>query len=213
MPGSPGHTASVSAEHWDGRYESIGEQAVGWFESRPVVSLELLAALGVSPSDSVIDVGGGASRLVDHLLVAGHQDVTVLDVSEVAVDAARRRLGEPTAVTWLVEDVLAWAPSRQWDVWHDRMLLHFLVSDAPRAAYLDILRQALAPHGAVVICTFAEDGPEVCSALPVRRYSLEDLASFLGPVVDIVESRRSTHTTPGGVEQSHSWIAGRRTAE
>ena len=203
---------AVSAQHWDGRYESMGEEAVGWFESLPAVSLEMLSALGASPSDSIIDVGGGASRLVDHLLAAGHQDVTVLDVSRVAIDAARRRLGETAAVTWLVEDVLAWTPPHEWDVWHDRMLLHFLVSDEQRAAYLSVLRQALAPRGAVVLCTFAEDGPEQCSALPVCRHSLEDLSAFLGPNVEIVEARRIVHTTPGGVEQPHNWIAGRMQA-
>ena len=200
----------MTAEHWDSRYESIGAEAVGWFESRPAVSMELLSTLGVSRSDSVIDVGGGASRLVDHLLAAGHQDVTVLDVSHVAIDSARRRVGEAAPVTWLVEDILSWTPPRAWDAWHDRMLLHFLVSDEQRAAYLDALRRALKPRGAVVICTFAENGPEGCSALPVRRHSLADLSSFLGPDVEIVETRHVIHTTPGGVEQPHNWIAGRR---
>ena len=201
---------SVSAEHWDGRYESIGEEGVGWFESRPAVSLELLASLGVSASDSIIDIGGGASRLVDHLLARGHHDVTVLDVSPVAVDAARRRLGEAAAaVSWLEADVLAWTPPRQWDVWHDRMLLHFVLSDAERAEYSSVLLRALAPGGAVIVCTFAEDGPEQCSALPVRRHSLEDLSSFLGSAFEVVEARRTVHTTPGGVEQPHNWIAGR----
>jgi SAM-dependent methyltransferase len=208
-PLTGGRVGRVSAQHWDGRYESIGEEAVGWFEKRPDVSLEMLSALGVSPSDSIIDVGGGASRLVDHLVAAGHQEVTVLDVSQVAVDADRRRVGERAEVTWVVEDVLAWTPPREWDVWHDRMLLHFLVADEQRAAYLSVLRRALTPRGAVVICTFAEDGPEGCSALPVRRHSREELSSFLGADVEVVEARRVVHMTPGGVQQSHNWIAGR----
>ena len=202
----------MSAEHWDGRYESIGEERVGWFESRPAVSLELLSALGVSASDSIIDMGGGASRLVDHLLAGGHQDVTVLDVSQVAIDAARRRLGADAAVTWLVEDVLTWSPPREWDVWHDRMLLHFLLGDEERNAYRTALRRALAPRGGVVICTFAEDGPEQCSMLPVRRHSLGELSSFLGSDFEVVEARRTVHTTPGGGEQPHSWIAARMEA-
>lgn len=189
----------------------MGEEGVGWFESRPTMSLDLLSALGVSASDSIIDAGGGASRLVDEL-VAGHQDVTVLDVSQVAIDAARRRVGEAAPVTWLVDDVLAWTPPRQWDVWHDRMLLHFLLSDRERATYRDVLRRALAPRGAVVVCTFAEDGPEQCSALPVRRHSLGDLSSFLGSDFEVVEARRTVRTTPTGVEQPHSWIAGRLSA-
>ena len=207
-----GQSVSVSAEHWDGRYGSIGDEGVGWFESQPVVSLELLSALGVSASDSIIDVGGGASRLVDHLLAAGHQDVTVLDVSQVAIDAARGRLGEAPAVRWLVEDVLAWAPPREWDVWHDRLLLHFLLSDEQRTAYRGVLQRGLSPGGAVVICTFAEDGPEQCSALPVRRHSFGDLSTFLGSDFEVVEARRTVHTTPGGGDQPHNWIAGRMKA-
>ena len=196
--------------HWNSRYESIGTQAVSWYEQRPSTSLELLDAIGVTSAESVIDVGGGASTLVDHLLAAGHGDLAVLDLSAVALAAARTRLGDPAQVTWQEADIVAWRPARRWDVWHDRAVLHFLTDDEGRTAYTAALHQALVPGGAFVIGTFAEDGPTECSALPVRRYSPGDLTQLLGDV-EIVEQRRVVHRTPSGADQPFNWIAGRLT--
>lgn len=198
----------ADAAHWDGRYGSIGAEAVSWYEARPATSLELLGTLGVEAGHSVIDVGGGASSLVDHLLAAGHDDVTVLDLSPVALDVARARLGGRHEVEWIAADVRSWEPHRRWDVWHDRAVLHFLVDDADRAAYEARLRSALVPGGAFVIGAFAEDGPDQCSALPVRRHWPDDVAALLGGV-EIVEQRRQVHRTPGGDEQPFNWTAGR----
>lgn len=194
--------------HWNDRYQSIGPQAVSWYEERPSTSLDLLAAVGVTPHDSVIDIGGGASTLVDHLLHAGHADLTVLDLSAVALGTARDRLDDPREVTWIEADLLTWQPDRRWDVWHDRAVLHFLVDDHDRVAYVNQLRRALVPGGAFVIGTFAEDGPTQCSALPVRRYRPQDLTELLGDV-DVLEERRDLHHTPGGTDQPFNWIAGR----
>jgi SAM-dependent methyltransferase len=198
----------VGAEHWDERYRSIGPQSVSWFEPEPTVSLELLGALGVTAAQSVIDVGGGASSLVDHLVQRGHRDVTVLDLSAVALDLARQRLGDPPTVTWIEADLRTWRPARRWDVWHDRAVLHFLVDDDSRASYCALLREALQPGGAFVIGTFADDGPTQCSGLPVRRQSVADLATLLGDV-EVVVQRRHVHRTPTGAEQPFSWVAGR----
>jgi SAM-dependent methyltransferase len=196
------------ALHWNERYRSIGARAVSWYEERPTVSRELLDAVGMRTSDSVIDVGGGASTLVDHLVADGHEDVTVLDLSAVALDDARSRLGDPAGVTWIQADISSWQPARRWDVWHDRAVLHFLTDDDARDGYRDALRRALTPGGAFVIGTFAEDGPTECSALPVRRYSAADLVGFLGDV-EIVEQRRHVHRTPSDADQPFNWIAGR----
>jgi trans-aconitate methyltransferase len=193
--------------HWDDRYRSTGSQSVSWFEERPTTSLELLAAVGVGPADSVIDVGGGASTLVDHLLREGNLDLTVLDLSAVALDAARARLGDPAAVTWIDADLLTWQPTRRWDAWHDRAVLHFLVDDDDQATYRALLERSLEPGGAFVIGTFAEDGPTHCSALPVRRYTAADL-ELLGDI-EVVEQRRHIHRTPSGADQPMNWIAGR----
>ena len=200
--------ADDRASHWDGRYRGGGPTAVSWYEAHVSVSLELISALGVGPDAAVLDVGGGASPLVDDLLARGHRDVAVLDVSAVGLDAARARLGDPAGVTWVVHDLLTWSPPRRWDVWHDRAVLHFLVDDGDRASYAALLRQALHPGGAVVIGTFAPDGPTHCSGLPVRRYAPADLGELLGEV-DVVAERREVHRTPGGADQPFTWVAGR----
>jgi SAM-dependent methyltransferase len=194
--------------HWDDRYETIGSHAVSWYEDRPTVSLDLLARVGVTPAESVIDVGGGASTLVDHLHAAGHRDLAVLDVSAVALGEARDRLDDPDGVTWLVADVTTWQPDRTWDAWHDRAVLHFLTDELGRQRYRAALRRALAPGGAFVIGTFAEDGPTECSGLPVRRHGADDLASFLEDA-EVIEQRRHVHRTPAGIDQPFNWIAGR----
>ena len=198
----------ADAEFWNERYRTVGKDAVSWYQATPAVSLALLDGLGVSAKQSVLDVGGGASTLVDHLLARGHCDVGVLDLSEVALDEARLRLSHPPAVTWITADLLDWRPPRRWDVWHDRAVLHFLTADEDRATYVDVLRHAITDRGAFVIGTFAEDGPTHCSGLPVRRQSPAELIQLLG-AVEIVESRRDMHRTPGGTDQAFTWIAGR----
>lgn len=195
-------------EHWNDRYQSNGSETLSWYEPRPSTSLELLELVGITPAASVIDIGGGASTLVDHLLAAGHQDLAVLDLSTVALDIARSRLADPTAVTWIQANITTWQPSRRWNTWHDRAVLHFLVDDEARANYLAALRHSLTPGGAFVIGTFAEDGPTHCSALPVRRHSPDDLAELVGDV-EIIEQRRVIHRTPGDADQPFNWIAGR----
>lgn len=201
----------AGAEHWDERYGSIGATAVSWYEPEPTGSLELLDHLGVEPADSVIDVGGGASTLVDHLLARGHHDLAVLDLSRAALATSRQRVHDAGAVTWIEHDLLAWQPERTWSAWHDRAVLHFLVDDDDRAAYASRLRQALEPGGAFVIGVFAEDGPEQCSGLPVRRHTAEDLVELVGLAgpVEVVEARRHVHHTPSGGDQPFRWIAGR----
>lgn len=198
----------AAQDHWNERYRTAGASAVSWFEDRPEVSLELLDLLGATSNDSVIDIGGGASMLVDHLLRQGHQDLTVLDVSSAALDVARERVGDTAFVSWLAADLQSWAPGRRWNVWHDRAVLHFLTDEGDRSRYAETLRAAVEPGGAVVIGVFAEDGPTECSALPVRRYSLADLRGLL-PGLVVVSERREEHRTPAGIVQPFNWIAGR----
>jgi trans-aconitate methyltransferase len=199
----------VSASHWNARYSSHSATAMSWYQEHPHTSLELLQLLGAGPEAAIIDVGGGASTLVDHLLAGGYSDVTVLDVSSEALTIARERLGDAAAALRCIEaDLLTWAPTRVWDVWHDRAVLHFMVTAEARTAYVAQLRRALTPAGAFVIGTFAEDGPTECSALPVHRYAPDDLVELLGPV-EVFVQRRELHHTPGGVEQPFNWVAGR----
>ena len=195
-------------DHWNDRYDTVGAQSVSWYQDRPTTSLDLLDAASVSAASSVIDVGGGASNLVDHLLERGHGDVTVLDLSDVALAVARDRIGDPAAVTWIAQDLLSWAPPRTWDVWHDRAVLHFLLVDEDRVRYVQALRNAVLVGGTVIIGAFAEDGPTECSLLPVRRQAPGDLRELLGDV-DVLAERREVHTTPGGGSQPFNWIAAR----
>lgn len=177
------------------------------------MSLALFDEIGVSPNHAVVDVGGGASHLVDALIDAQFGDVTVVDISAVALKIAQRRLGEAAnRVTWLVENVSTWRPARQWDVWHDRAVFHFMVTPATRARYLRALAEGLTLGGIVVLATFAADGPESCSGLPVSRYDPDDLARVLDDEghFDVLAMRRDMHTTPWGDAQPFSWLAARR---
>lgn len=196
------------AAHWDDRYRTVGAEHVSWYEARPDTSLDLLDLLGTTAEDSVIDVGGGASVLVDYLLARGHHDLTVLDMSAAAIEMARHRVGHTDAVGWIATDLLTWTPERRWDVWHDRALLHFLTGEADREAYVHVVRRAVRPGGAVIIGVFAEDGPTHCSGLPVRRCSAADLRELLADL-RVVHERREDHVTPEGVVQPFNWIAGR----
>jgi len=196
-------------DHWDSAYKTRGVTEVSWFQTEPVVSLELIGALGVPREAAVIDVGGGASSLVDHLVEQGFTDLSVLDISETALDVARYRLGSSAPVSWLHEDLLSWKPLRRFHLWHDRAVFHFLVGNEDRDAYLDTLRTGMAPGGALIVATFAEDGPEYCSGLPVARYSAVDLGSVFGEGFVVVKTRREVHTAPRGTTQPFTWVAAR----
>jgi len=207
--GDPRLWSAERRRQWDAAYEARGAAGVSWFQETPSVSLEMIEVLGVPREAAVIDIGGGASLLIDHLLERGYSDLSVLDISQVALDAARRRLDANASVVRLHEDLLSWRPQRHYGLWHDRAVFHFLVDQSDRDAYLATLRSALSPGGAVVIATFARDGPESCSGLPVVRYSADDLATVLDEDVEVIVTRREEHCTPGGAIQPFTWIAGR----
>lgn len=195
--------------HWDEAYLRSGATAVSWFQPEPTVSLELIDGLDLRPNDPIIDIGGGASRLVDALLDRRFTDVSVMDVSEAALGEARARLrGRATAVTWWNEDLLAWRPSRRYVLWHDRAMFHFLVDPVERERYVDALRAGLASNGVVVMATFASDGPQHCSGLPVARYDADELAAAIG-ATEVVVTKREEHSTPGGGVQPFTWIVAR----
>jgi SAM-dependent methyltransferase len=194
---------SERQSHWERVYTSKNETEVSWFQERPETSLNLIRQTGATAESAIIDIGGGASRLVDALLRAGFRSLAVLDLSGAALAAARARLGaDASRVDWIVTDVTQWKPARQYDIWHDRAAFHFLTDPADRAAYLTRLRHALSPAGHVIIGTFAADGPEKCSGLPVRRYDAEGLQQTLGKDFRLMSSHREPHTTPWGATQS-----------
>lgn len=188
--------------HWQNVYQTKGEREVSWFQENPEVSLDLIRATGVNASDSIIDVGGGASRLIDALLDAGFASVAVLDVSEKALANSKARLGERSAgVNWIVADVTAWRPQGTYDVWHDRAAFHFLTEPNDQDAYAERVRKAVRPGGHVIIGTFALDGPERCSGLPVVRHDAVSIGQILGDSFKLIDSRRHDHRTPGGAFQ------------
>jgi 2-polyprenyl-3-methyl-5-hydroxy-6-metoxy-1,4-benzoquinol methylase len=197
--------------HWQNVYKEKGENQVSWFQERPNISLALIEAVRADRSSAIIDIGGGASRLVDALVEKGYQDLTVLDLSDSAVSIARMRLGERAAmVKWIVADVTRWEPPRSYDLWHDRAAFHFLTEASDRSAYIDRLTTAVPRGGHAIIGTFALDGPERCSGLPVVRYDAAQLSATLTPSFALVEMRRDDHKTPWGAIQHFQFSVFRR---
>jgi hypothetical protein len=199
-----------AAAHWDGAYAE-GDGTRSWFEEHPDMSLRMLDAAGVSATDALIDVGGGASTLTRALLDRGFGDLTVLDISATGMQHARDRLG-PRAdqVHWLTADVLSWHPQRHYQAWHDRAVYHFLTIDEHRQQYLRTLDTATAP-GAIAVCgCFAPDGPRRCSGLPVARYGPAQLARQIGAKWLLIGQDREEHITPAGSIQPFTWVALRR---
>ncbi|MCK1759375.1 class I SAM-dependent methyltransferase [Bradyrhizobium sp. 137] len=183
--------------HWDNVYATKGEAEVSWFQNSPATSLAMIRAANLDREAAIIDIGGGASRLVDALLQDGYRDVAVLDLSANALDVAKKRLGAAASVVeWIVADVTTWRSAKTYDLWHDRAAFHFLTESRDRAAYVERLRSALAPGGYVIIATFAPDGPEQCSGLPVQRHDSVSLAAELGPDFKLIETRSEIHHTP-----------------
>jgi SAM-dependent methyltransferase len=189
-------------DHWSHVYQTKGEDEVSWFQETPASSLKMIRATGLGPEASVLDVGGGASRLVDALLDDGYRHVGVLDVAPEALATARTRLAErASAAEWFAADVLTFESPHPWDLWHDRAVFHFLTDPDGRARYRDVLLRTLAPGGHVVTARFGPGGPERCSGLPVQRYDAEALAAALGPELRLAEHRIEAHSAPTGAEQ------------
>jgi len=190
--------------HWESLYAAKRPHELSWFQREAAISLALIRRVAPTPVAAIIDVGGGASTLVDGLLVAGYRNVTVLDLSSAAIGAARRRLGVAAAsVNWQEADVLAAdLPERAFDVWHDRAVFHFLTAEADRARYIAQMRRSVKPGGHVVVATFAEDGPTRCSGLPVVRYSPGTLHREFDSGLQLLEDVREEHVTPGGTKQA-----------
>lgn len=208
---SAAHPGGPVAEHWDAAYRTRTADEVSWFQAEPATSLELISRADADPDAPIVDVGGGASTLVDRLLDAGRCDVTVLDVSGEALAVSRARLGDRAgAVSWVVADLLDWTPPRRYDVWHDRAVFHFLTDPADRRRYRDALCSALAPGGVAVLATFAPDGPQQCSGLRTARYGPDELIEELGPGWEREDARREEHVTPAGVVQPFTWVVARR---
>ena len=199
--------------HWENVYTTKGENEVSWYQQSPAPSFELIMQAGATHASAIIDIGGGASRLVDHLVDHGFEDITVLDLSAAALEAARRRLeSRADRVHWVVADATAWEPVKAYDIWHDRAAFHFLTDENDRAAYIARLARGVKAGGHAIIGTFALDGPEKCSGLPVARYDSASLTLALGSGFRLVHTRRHEHATPWGSRQMFQFSVFRREA-
>jgi ubiquinone/menaquinone biosynthesis C-methylase UbiE len=197
--------------HWSAIYRAKSPTEVSWYEPAPTVSLEYIRSVGLKRDAGIVDVGGGASLLVDHLLGEGFERITVVDIAEEALARARERLGARAAtVCWLKADVRRLRLREPADLWHDRAVFHFLTEPADRQSYLGALKRGLRPGGHLVMATFAADGPTMCSGLPVARYDAEALARTLGKEFELRRSSVHEHLTPSGGSQRFQYGLFRR---
>lgn len=183
--------------HWQKIYAEKTPSDLSWFQAEPTISLELIKNCDLGFSDPIIDVGGGASVLVDHLIRRGYTRLAVLDISAAALAASRRRLGvDAERVEWIEADVTAYEPREQFALWHDRAVFHFLTDSNDRRSYVATLKKALRPGGHLIVASFAIGGPEKCSGLPIVQYDSHKLLSVLGREFRLVEERAESHVTP-----------------
>jgi SAM-dependent methyltransferase len=198
--------------HWDAVYGSKSPESVSWYAPHLQMSLQYVKSAARGGDPSIIDVGGGESTLVDDLLEAGFTRLTVLDISAKAIEVTKDRLGRlATRVNWMVADVLdAQLPSDAYDIWHDRAVFHFLVTDAQREHYVAQVLRALKPGGYAIVGAFGPEGPEKCSGLPVSRYDASELHDTFGAPFQLVDSSVEVHTTPWGTPQQFVYCFCRR---
>ncbi len=209
----PEHAGAVTGDgdHWDQIYDSRPATELSWYQRHPETSLRLIEEAASGRSAAVVDVGSGASELVDALLARGFTDVTLVDISRRALETVRSRLGsEARRVSFVNQDLLMWIPERRYDVWHDRAVFHFLTEREDRDRYVEIVTDAIGTGGFLILGTFAEDGPTSCSGLPVRRYSADELADVFAQSFSVVGHEREEHLTPSGTAQSFTWVVLRR---
>ena len=187
-------------EHWEKVYQTKSADAVSWFQEHATRSLEIIRSIGLTTDSQIIDVGGGASTLVDDLLTSGFEHLSVLDLSASALEVARNRLGPlGQNVAWIAGDIRAVdLPQHTYDIWHDRAVFHFLTDPADRMAYVRQVMRSVKSGGHVIVATFAPDGPEQCSGLPVARYDPGQLHDEFGPAFELLEHASEEHRTPWG---------------
>jgi SAM-dependent methyltransferase len=193
--------------HWEQVYTTKHPEQVSWYMSEPVISLELIRATGIGMQDRIIDVGGGASVLVDRLVAQGRRHVAVLDISGAALAYARSRLADGAqAVEWFEADVTAFSPPHPFSLWHDRAVFHFLTTKDARTKYVAVLSAAVPPGGHVIMATFAKGGPDKCSGLDIVQYDAPSMCAELGDGFALQETREELHITPRQTEQKFMYF-------
>jgi ubiquinone/menaquinone biosynthesis C-methylase UbiE len=201
-----------SKDHWEKVYTTKPTDAVSWFQPHADLSLDIIRSTRMGCDAAIIDVGGGASTLVDDLVANGYTDLTVLDLSGAALNAARQRLGtQESKVRWIEADITKVdLPANRYDIWHDRAVFHFLTDPADRATYVQTVLRSVKPGGHVIVATFGEDGPLQCSGLPVMRYSADELHDQFGAAFQLLDHREEKHHTPSGAVQQFVYCYCRR---
>lgn len=201
-----------SRDHWNRVYTTKTPASVSWFQEHARQSMALIQESGMPKEAGIIDVGGGASTLVDDLVAQHYRDITVLDLSDAALAAAKARLGE-SRVSWIAGDITqVELPVHAYDIWHDRAVFHFLTSQEDREAYVRAVLRAVKPGGIVIVATFAEDGPDHCSGLPVMRYNADALHAEFGAPFTLLKQEREEHHTPAGATQKFIYCMCRKAA-
>lgn len=189
-------------EHWETAHSTRGARELSWYQQNPALSLAMISRANITADTPLIDVGGGASLLVDFLIEEGYRDLTVLDVSGVALRKARRRLGERASyVEWIEQDIITFEAPRKYGLWHDRALFHFLTLKEERRKYMQVLRKALQGGGQAIVSSFAVGGPERCSGLDIVQYDAVKLGRELGSGFTLLEQKEVLHLTPANKEQ------------
>jgi len=193
--------------HWETVYHDRSPNEVSWYQAQPALSLQLIRNTRISPDDAVIDVGGGASTLVDCLCRQGFTRLAVLDISATALDHAKQRLGDKAgSVEWYAEDIVNFHPPHLFSLWHDRAVFHFLTDRDDRRRYVDVMKQALKLNGHLIMATFAVGGPTRCSGLDIVQYDAKKLMGELGEGFRLAEEQTEIHITPAQKEQRFAWF-------
>jgi SAM-dependent methyltransferase len=192
--------------HWDKAWNQRDPGDTSWYQPVPTMSLALIDSAAPGPEAGIVDVGGGASYLVDHLITRGYRDVTVVDIAAEALAHAQSRLADGPEVHWIVADATTWKPGRTFDLWHDRAVFHFLTDQAQRASYIRTATQSIVSGGHLIIGTFALDGPTICSGLPVRQYDAASLADEFDAGFRLTRSAVDDHVTPSGGQQQFTFV-------
>jgi ubiquinone/menaquinone biosynthesis C-methylase UbiE len=193
----------MDSNHWDSIYLKKSENEVSWYQKVPVKSLELINEMKLAPDDSIIDIGGGESHLVDQLLLKGFQNITVLDISSIALDKVKARLGDSSkSVKFITSDVTTFNPPEKYRLWHDRATFHFLTDSKSVETYLEVANGAISAGGYLIVSTFSKTGPEKCSGLPVVQYADSDLKALFRKYFANIKCIDETHATPWGTSQN-----------
>jgi len=197
--------------HWEQIYKTKQPTEVGWFQSTPETSLSFLIEFNIPITAKIIDIGSGDSLLVDHLLKLGYEDITVLDISETAIEKSKKRLGaDACRVKWIVSDITSFHPTETYDFWHDRAAFHFLTQESEITSYIETAKQHLRPDGILVIGTFSEKGPEKCSGITVKQYSEKSLPERLKTFFTKIKCISVDHKTPFDTIQHYIFCSFRR---